>query len=113
MKSKLIVDQLSALAQEKRLAIFRLLVEAGGEGMAAGEIADALAIPNATLSFHLKELSNAGLVLAKPASRHIFYAANYDAMNALVEFLTKNCCGDAEICAPQCRPARSKRKLAA
>ncbi len=113
MKSKLIVNQLGALAQEKRLAIFRLLVEAGTDGMAAGEIAESLSIPNATLSFHLKELSNAALVVARPASRHIYYAANYEAMNTLVGFLTENCCGDASQCAPQCRPTGSKKKLAA
>ena len=113
MKSKLIVTQLAALAQDKRLAIFRLLVEAGTEGLAAGEIAESLSIPNATLSFHLKELSNAALVVSRPASRHIYYSANYEAMNALVGFLTENCCGDKAQCAPQCRPARSNKKLAA
>lgn len=86
------VDTLSALAQETRLAIFRLLVEAGPEGMNAGAIAAALGIPAATLSFHVAHLARAGLVSSRQESRFIFYAANFAAMDDLIAYLTENCC---------------------
>lgn len=92
---------LAALGQSTRLAIFRLLVEAGPAGRMAGEIADALALPGATLSFHLKELSAAGLVQGEPQGRYICYRADFGAMNGLIEFLTRNCCGgEPQQCAP-------------
>ena len=87
------VKALSALAQESRLSIFRTLVQAGEEGLAAGQIAKKMGIPNATLSFHLKELSNAGLISARQENRFIYYAAHFEAMNELLAFLTENCCG--------------------
>ena len=83
---------LAALAQETRLSIFRLLIEAGPAGMAAGRIAEAIGIPNATLSFHLKELHRAQLVSPRQESRFIYYSANFDRMAALMTFLTQNCC---------------------
>ena len=83
---------LAALAQETRLAIFRLLVEAGPEGVPAGQLADALEVPPATLSFHLKELSHAGLVQARPQGRFVFYSADFERMAGLMTFLTRNCC---------------------
>jgi ArsR family transcriptional regulator, arsenate/arsenite/antimonite-responsive transcriptional repressor len=86
------VDKLAALAQETRLRIFRLLVEAGPEGMNAGAIAAALDIPPATLSFHVAHLARAGLVSARQESRFIFYAANFTAMDDLIADLTENCC---------------------
>jgi DNA-binding transcriptional ArsR family regulator len=86
------VKALAALAQETRLSIFRILVQTGDIGLSAGEIAKALSIPNATLSFHLKELSNSGLIKARQESRFIFYAADFLAMNELLGFLTENCC---------------------
>jgi len=86
------VDTLAALAQETRLAIFRLLVEAGPAGMNAGAIAEALDIPAATLSFHVAHLSRAGLVSARQESRFIFYAANFRAMDELIAYLSENCC---------------------
>jgi DNA-binding transcriptional ArsR family regulator len=92
MKIELAVKSLSALAQETRLSIFRILVQAGETGQAAGQLAKSLNIPNATLSFHLKELSNAGLVIARQESRFIYYSANFTAMNELLGFLTENCC---------------------
>ncbi|OBV37954.1 ArsR/SmtB family transcription factor [Janthinobacterium psychrotolerans] len=86
---------LAALAQESRLAIFRLLVQTGPEGLAASKIAERLAIAPSSLSFHLKELSHAQLVTARQEGRFIIYAARMDSMNALVGFLTDNCCGGA------------------
>ena len=91
------VGVLSALAQDSRLAVFRLLVEAGPRGMPAGEIATAVEIPPATLSFHLRELSHAGLVSSQKEGRSIIYAADYGTMNSLMAFLSHNCCqGDPQ-----------------
>lgn len=87
------VRSLAALAQDSRLEVFRLLVQAGPEGLAAGEIADRLGIPASTLSFHMKTLSHAGLVEPRHASRFIYYSANFEAMNALLGYLSDNCCG--------------------
>src|SRR5215475_13443659 len=83
---------LAALAQETRLSIFRLLVEAGPEGISAGIIGETLEVPPATLSFHLKELSYAGLVSSRQESRFIYYSTDYEQMAALMTFLTQNCC---------------------
>lgn len=94
------VTALAALAQESRLAVFRLLVEAGPEGLPAGEIAGRLGIANTTLSFHLKELVHAGLIHAAPQGRFILYAPDIARMNDLVGFLTDNCCGGAGGCGP-------------
>ena len=85
-------NRLSALAHDTRLAIFRRLVTAGPEGIAAGAIGDSLALPPATLSFHLNHLAQAGLVQRRREGRQIFYSADYPAMNALIDFLTENCC---------------------
>ena len=90
---------LSALAQETRLDIFRLLVQAGTEGMPAGQIGERLGLPSATLAFHLKELKNAGLATFERNGRSLIYSAVYAAMNALLGYLTENCCrGDADGC---------------
>jgi DNA-binding transcriptional ArsR family regulator len=105
MKMKAAVTALTALAQETRLAVFRLLVEAGPEGLCAGDIAARLGVPAATLSFHLAQLANAGLVQARQQSRFIFYSADFEAMNGIVAFLTENCCGGKP-----CPPAKSKRR---
>ena len=92
---------LAALGQTTRLSVFRLLVEAGPGGRMVGEIAEALELPGATLSFHLKELTAAGLIEGESRGRYICYRANFEAMNHLIEFLTRNCCGgDASRCAP-------------
>lgn len=93
MKLKTAVTGLAALAQESRLAIFRLLVQKGPEGLCAGDIGAALGMVPATLSFHLKELSNAGLLKSRQDGRFIYYASDFKAMNALVGYLTENCCG--------------------
>ena len=97
--SATIVRALAALAQEHRLAAYRLLVQAGADGLPAGAIADQLGIAASSMSFHLAALAHAGLVTQRRESRHIHYAANYPAMNALLAYLTENCCGGAP-CAP-------------
>lgn len=93
MDNPSVVAALSALAQESRLAVFRLLVQAGPEGMGATRIADALGIPPSSLSFHLKELTHAQLAKQIKAGRSLIYSANFATMNALISFLTENCCG--------------------
>src|ERR1700677_3885134 len=94
MKSIDAVKALGALAQESRLEVFRLLVRKGSAGMAAGDLSDHFAMPPATMSFHLKELSNAGLIASRRESRSIIYSANYAHMQQLVAFLLENCCAD-------------------
>ena len=93
------IDALGALAQEHRLRLFRLLVQAGAEGIAAGELARAIAIPNSSLSFHLGHLTRAGLIEQRRAGRSLIYSADYRAMDRLVAYLMENCCGGAG-CAP-------------
>ena len=110
MESTTVVRALAALAQDTRLSVFRLLVQQGPSGLAAGEIAERLAIAPATLSFHLKELSHANLVTSRQDGRFNFYAANFPAMNELLAYLTENCCavdcGPGATCAPvaSCAP---------
>lgn len=98
--TKLAVTALAALAQESRLAAFRLLVTAGRPGMSAGAIAEALDMPAPSLSFHLKELSHAGLIEGRSQGRHVIYRANYDNMQALIDFLLENCCAAQECACP-------------
>lgn len=104
METKAAITTLAALAHESRLAVFRLLVQAGPGGLAASKISENLAIPPSSLSFHLKELSHAGLVSGTQDGRFIHYAANFDAMNGLIAFMTENCCG-GNPCSPVCTPA--------
>ena len=113
MKPEAAIGALGALAQEHRLALFRLLVQAGDKGMPAGAIAEALEVPNSSLSFHLAQLRNAGLILQERQHRSLIYRANYPAMNALVAYLMENCCGGAE-CAPAaaCETPKPERKSA-
>src|SRR5262245_18845394 len=92
METKTAVTALAALAQETRLSIFRLLVEAGPEGVAAGRIGETLEVPAATLSFHLKELTRAGLVSTRHERQFIYYAVDFERMAGLMTFLTQNCC---------------------
>jgi len=102
-----VVDALAALAQEKRLAAYRLLVEAGPEGLPAGRIGEALELPGATLSFHLAHLSRAGLVKSRQEGRYVIYSADFQNMNQLVGFLTENCCGGGS-CAPTTKGVRNE-----
>jgi ArsR family transcriptional regulator len=92
METKAAVTALASLAQETRLSIFRLLVQAGPEGVSAGNIGEALGVPPATLSFHLKELVHAGMVSSRQQGRFIYYSADFEHMAALMTFLTQNCC---------------------
>jgi ArsR family transcriptional regulator, arsenate/arsenite/antimonite-responsive transcriptional repressor len=92
MEIKAAVASLAALAQETRLAIFRLLVEAGPEGVSAGRISETLEVPGATLSFHLKELVRAGLASSRQERQFIYYAVDFERMAELMTFLTQNCC---------------------
>ena len=96
MKAASAIDALGALAQEHRLSLFRLLVQAGETGMPAGAIADALGVPNSSLSFHLAQLRSAGLILQERQHRSLIYRANYPAMNSLVAYLMENCCAGAD-----------------
>lgn len=108
------VSALSALAQNNRLDVFRLLVQAGPEGMPAGAIAEALDLAPNTLTFHFDRLRMAGLVTVRREGRSMIYAAQFDVMNALLGFLTDNCCGGVS-CAPAvaCKPARKRAKVPA
>lgn len=95
MEADRAIAALGALAQEHRLALFRLLVQAGKDGMPAGAIADALGVPNSSLSFHLAQLHRAGLIAQERQHRSLIYRADYGAMNALVAYLMENCCAGA------------------
>ena len=111
MKKSDAVAALAALAQENRLDVFRLLVEAGPDGMPAGEVASALKIAPNNLTFHFDRLRGAGLVTVRRQGRSMIYAARFEAMNALLGYLTENCCkGAPDTCAPPaCKPTRTKR----
>ena len=100
------VQSLAALVQETRLAIFRMLVERGPEGMSAGAIAEAVGVPAATLSFHIAHLARAGLVSSRQESRFIFYAANFAARDDLISYLTDNCCQGGQ-CLPKTAAANA------
>jgi DNA-binding transcriptional ArsR family regulator len=108
------VAALAALAQDNRLDVFRLLVQAGPDGMPAGAVATALELAPNTLSFHFDRLKAAGLVTVRRDGRSMIYAAQFDKMNSLLGFLTESCCGGAP-CAPavQCKPARKRSKVPA
>ncbi|WP_321859774.1 metalloregulator ArsR/SmtB family transcription factor [Burkholderia cenocepacia] len=93
METNETIAALAALAHESRLAVFRALVQAGPQGMPAGQIATLLAVPPSSLSFHLKELAHAQLVTSRQEGRFVFYCANFDTMNGLLGYLTENCCG--------------------
>jgi DNA-binding transcriptional ArsR family regulator len=109
MKKQHAVDILSALAQDNRLDVFRLLVEAGPQGMPAGHIAASLRLPPNALTFHLDRLRDAGLVSVQRQGRSMIYSAEFGAMNALVAYLTDQCCeGRPELCRPKTKPAQKR-----
>jgi ArsR family transcriptional regulator, arsenate/arsenite/antimonite-responsive transcriptional repressor len=112
MEKSAAVTALAALAQDSRLEVFRALVQAGPEGLAAGEVATALALAPNTLTFHFDRLRSAGLVTVRRAGRSMIYAARFETMNALLGYLTENCCkGAPNACAPAaCRPARTAKR---
>lgn len=105
MRAGQAIDALGALAQEHRLQLFRLLVQAGADGMAAGDLARAIDIPNSSLSFHLGHLHRSGLIAQRRAGRSLIYSANYRAMDRLVAYLMENCCGGADCAAVAAQPA--------
>ncbi|HVE48485.1 MAG TPA: metalloregulator ArsR/SmtB family transcription factor [Casimicrobiaceae bacterium] len=112
MKTMKVLAALGALSQEHRLAIFRQLVEYGPDGLTAGTIAERLKLPPATLSFHLKELSAAGLILSRQESRFIWYRADFDTMIGLVAYLTENCCRSSAACETSCVPVITRKPIA-
>ena len=101
------VEALSALAHEHRLAVFRMLVERGPQGLPAGEIAARIGLVPSSLTFHVQALQRAGLITQRRVSRQLIYAADFEAMNALVSYLTENCCAGSATCEPTCSPARA------
>jgi DNA-binding transcriptional ArsR family regulator len=115
MKKPDVLAALSALAQENRLDAYRLLVQAGPDGLAAGEVAASLGVSPNTLSFHLDRLREAGLIGVRRDGRSMIYAAQFDTMNSLLGYLTENCCGGASECAPAvvCKPARRRVRIPA
>ncbi len=111
MKTRQAIAALGALAQETRLAAFRLLVQAGPEGMPAGEIAEKLDLPPSSLSFHLAQLTQAGMVVQLRAGRSLIYSIDFESMNGLMAYLTENCCGGkGSVCMPACEPAAKSVK---
>jgi DNA-binding transcriptional ArsR family regulator len=110
MENKSVVNALASLAQESRLDIFRLLVQAGPDGLSAGKISEITGIPPSTMSFHLKELAHADMVHSRQESRFVIYSANFTTMNALLAFLTENCCG-GNPCVTVCTPACSTTEV--
>ncbi len=113
MDSARAVSALGALAQATRLQVFRLLIERGAEGLPAGVIADRAGVPPSSLTFHLQQLLHAGLVTQRRLSRQLIYAADLAVMNALVAYLTENCCGRGVPAAPACDPACMPQHLPA
>src|SRR4051794_9202108 len=113
MDSTQAVQALGALAHETRLAVFRMLVERGPDGLSAGVIAERLGLPPSSLTFHVQHLHRAGLITQRRLSRQLIYAADFAGMNGLVAFLTDNCCGGGvSACLPAAKPAPKSRKAA-
>lgn len=105
MEPQQAVTALAALAHDSRLAVYRMLVQRGPDGLSAGSIAQALALPPSSLTFHLQQLTHAGLITQRRLSRQLIYAADFAAMNALMAYLTENCCGGGAVRAPVCCPS--------
>jgi DNA-binding transcriptional ArsR family regulator len=104
MEAAQVIGALGALAHETRLAVFRMLVQRGPDGLSAGVIAEKSGVAPSSLTFHLQQLVHAGLIHQRRLSRQIIYAADFAAMNGLIAYLGENCCGSAETCAPVCNP---------
>lgn len=111
METTNVLVALAALAQETRLAVYRLLVEHAPDGLPAGQVADRLDVAPASLSFHLKELTRAGLIAPRQDGRFVWYSADLDAMSGVVGYLTENCCRSSAVCDPKCVP--TPRQIAA
>jgi ArsR family transcriptional regulator, arsenate/arsenite/antimonite-responsive transcriptional repressor len=111
METSSVVAALAALAQDTRLNVYRLLVEHAPEGLPAGQIAEQLGVPASSLSFHLKELTHAGLIAPKQEGRFLWYRADLDAMNGLVGYLTENCCRSSAVCDPKCAPTKATKPV--
>jgi ArsR family transcriptional regulator len=109
MKTPQVIEALGALAHEHRLAIYRLLVERGPEGLSAGEIAQRIRVVPSSLTFHLQTLHRAGLITQRRASRQLIYSADFQAMNELVGYLTENCCAASQACDAKCKPKRAEK----
>jgi ArsR family transcriptional regulator, arsenate/arsenite/antimonite-responsive transcriptional repressor len=104
MDAQQVIAGLGALAHETRLAVFRLLVQRGPDGLSAGTIAETFGLPPSSLTFHLQQLTRARLITQRRVSRQLIYAADFTAMNEIIAYLTENCCGSGAACAPVCRP---------
>ncbi len=112
MKTPLVIAALSALAHEHRLAIYRLLVERGPEGLSAGAIGERVGLLPSSLTFHLQNLQRAGLITQQRVSRQLIYGADFDAVNGLIGYLTENCCGRSDSnCATACKPVAASTKV--
>lgn len=112
MEAKAIIAALGALAHETRLAVFRMLVERGPDGLSAGTIAERLGLPPSSLTFHLQQLTHAGLITQRRLGRQLIYATDFAAMNDVMGYLTENCCSGTAVCAPVCRPAAAGKASA-
>jgi ArsR family transcriptional regulator, arsenate/arsenite/antimonite-responsive transcriptional repressor len=112
METPLVIAALSALAHEHRLAIYRLLVEQGPDGLSAGVIGERVGLLPSSLTFHLQNLRRAGLITQQRSSRQLIYSADFDAMNGLIGYLTENCCAaSGGSCAQACQPAQTRKSL--
>lgn len=108
MKSPQIIETLGALAHQHRLAIFRLLIERGPEGLSAGDIGKRVGLIPSSLTFHLQNLQRAGLISRRRESRQLIYSADFETMDGLVGYLTENCCANSGCCGPECKPTISE-----
>jgi DNA-binding transcriptional ArsR family regulator len=113
MKTPDVIEALGALAHEHRLAVYRLLVQRGPQGLPAGAIGEGIGLVPSSLTFHLQALQRAGLILQRREGRQLIYSADFDAMNGLVGYLTENCCaGSDQACATACKPAAAANATA-